>query len=60
MNISFRKSVVIEKCEIATQTDNEIMLSYIVKFLAMLEDLLRKGNINLEQVKKPAQHHLQT
>jgi len=38
---------------IETQTDNEIMLAYIFKFLTMLENVLKSENIQLDPVKEP-------
>ena len=38
---------------IETQTDNEIMLAYIFKFLTMPENVLKSENIQLDPVKEP-------
>lgn len=42
------------------QTENELLLDYITKFLTQLEEKLANGSINLHEVIEPTKRHLQS
>jgi len=42
------------------QTDNEMMLAYIIRFLTLLEEKLKSGTIQLDSIQsvEPVKRHL--